>query len=450
MKPNRTVCGILLALAAATFLIAAILPSLSPDDATIPILNQKERADLYNHWLGVRFEKILPTLMRREKIDMWVVICREHAEDPVYWSLVPYPSMFAWRLTMFVYYLGETGLECLSINRYGGGDLHREFAAIYKPAWEPEALDPWQRLAQVIQARNPKKIAVNESKSFAFADGLTAENKTQLVQALGPELAARLVSSERLAVGWLETRTAEELEFYPRIVALNHQIVREAFSRRAITPGTTTIDDLAWWVRERLADLKLATWFQPMFYITRPGPSDPAKSRVILPGDMLRCDVGVTYLSFQADIQEIAYVLRDGETEAPKGLRDALALGNRLQDILVGEFREQRTGNEVLAAALKKARAEGLVSRIYSHPLGYYGHGPGPRIGLPDMQDGVPGMGDYPLYPNTVYAIELGLQAKIPEWNGMAIQMALEQDAAFTAHGVSFLDSRQTRIILIK
>jgi hypothetical protein len=450
MTPSRTVCVILLTLAAATMLCPAAGSLFSAEDASAPILSQKERTELYNRWLGVRFEKILPALMRREKIDMWVVICREHAEDPVYWSLVPYPSMFAWRLTMFVFSLGENGLECLSINRYGGGDLHREFAAIYKPAWEPEAIDPWQRLAQVIRARNPNKIAVNESKSFAFADGLTAENKTRLVQALSPEHAARLVSSERLAVGWLETRTAEELAFYPRIVALNHQIVREAFSRRAITPGTTTIDDLAWWVRERLAELKLATWFQPMFYITRPGPSDPAKSRVILPGDMLRCDVGVTYMSLQADIQEIAYVLRDGETEAPKGLRDALALGNRLQDILAGEFKENRMGNEILAAALKKAKAEGLVPRIYSHPLGYHGHGAGPRIGLPDMQDGVPGMGDYPLYPDTVYAIELGVQAKVPEWDNMTIQMALEQDASFTARGVSFLDGRQTRIILIK
>ena len=447
MKLKRTLSAVILS--AAAILIAFAPPSLLSDE-TSPILNQKERAELYNRWLGVRFEKILPALMRREKIDMWVVICREHNEDPVYWSLVPYPSMFAWRLTMFVYYLKGDALECLSINRYGGGDLHKEFGAIYNPAWEPETLDPWQRLAKVIRERNPKAIAINESRTFAFADGLSAENKTRLVQALGPDLAARLVSSERLAVGWLETRTPAELEFYPRIVALNHQIIREAFSRKVITPGVTTIDDLAWWIRERLAEMKLTTWFQPMFYIIRPGPADPARSRVVLPGDMLRCDIGVTYMSLCSDIQETAYVLRDGETDAPKGLRDAFALGNRLQDILAGEFKENRMGNEILAAALKKAGAEGLIPRIYSHPLGYNGHGAGPRIGLPDMQGGVPGMGDYPLHPDTVYAIELGVQARIPEWNNMALFVALEEDAAFTSRGVAFLDGRQTRIILIK
>jgi hypothetical protein len=435
-------------------LASAVVRSAPIQDASTvpksPILAQKERAALYNRWLAVRFEKVLPALMRREDIDMWVVICREHNEDPVYWSLVPSPSMFAWRTTMLVYHLGPAGLECLSINRYGGGDLHKEFAAIYKPAWEPENLDPWERLARIIRARDPRKIAINESREFPFADGLSAENKARLVQALGPDLSRRLISSERLAVGWLETRTVEELDFYPRIVAINHQIVREAFSTKVITPGLTTIDDLEWWVRERLDDLHLTTWFPPMFYILRAGSADPAKSRTILPGDLLRCDVGVVYMGLCSDIQEIAYVPRPGETDAPKGLTEAMALGNRLQDILAGEFRAGRTGNEVLAAALAKARAAGLVPRIYSHPLGYNGHGAGPRIGLPDMQDGVPGLGDYALHPDTVYAIELSVQAKIPEWNGLTIAMALEEDASFTARGVSFIDGRQTKIILVK
>jgi len=438
------------AVVSAAMILGAAIPPAQPRAAPEKILNQRERAELFNSWLDTRFSVLLPALMRREKIDMWVVICREHNEDPVYWSLVPQPSMFAWRLTMFVYALGDRGVECLSVNRYGSGDLHREFAAIYTPAWEPESLDPWERLARVIRERNPKKIAINESRTFAFADGLTADLKAQLVRALGPELAARLVSSERLAVGWLETRTPEELEFYSRIAALNHQLIREAFSRKAVTPGKTTIDDLSWWYRERLDELNLGTWFRPMFSIVRPGPFDPAKDRVILPGDMLRCDVGVTYMSLQADHQEIAYVLRPGESEAPKGLRQAMVLGNRLQDILIAEFREGRTGNEILASALAKAKTEGLAPRIYCHPLGYHGHGAGPRIGLPDMQNGVPGMGDYPLHLDTVHAIELGIQAKIPEWNDKEIFLPLEQDAALTAKGVAFLDGRQTEIILIR
>jgi hypothetical protein len=415
------------------------------------VLSMRERAAVYNRWLKPRLESVLPEIMRRENIDMWVVICREHNEDPVYPSLVPYPSMFAWRLTMFVYFdRGSAGLERLVVNRYGGGDLHKEFADYYQAAWAPENLDPWQRLAQIIRSRNPKKIAVNESETFAFADGLSAANKALLVRSLGPEYAKRLVSAERLVVGWLERRTPEELEFYPQIVALNHQIVVETFSRKVITPGVTTIDDLAWWVRERIADLKLATWFQPMFYIIRRQGLPARDTRTVQRGDLLRCDIGITYLSLNADIQQVAYVLLEGESDAPKGLKDALAMGNRLQDILIAEFKDKKSGNQILASALQAGKAAGLIPRIYSHPLGFHGHAAGTRIGLPDMQDGVPGMGEYPLYLDTCWAIELGVRAVIPEWGNQEIQMALEEDAAFTSRGIKFLDGRQTKIHLIK
>jgi len=360
--------------------------------------------------------------------------------------------MFAWRLTMFVYFDRgpSAGVERLSVNRYGSGDLHREFAQYYRAAWTPEDMDPWLRLAELIRARNPKRIAINESELFAMADGLSASTRARLTRALGPEYAARLVSAERVAVGWLETRSQEELDFYPGIVALNHQIVAEAFSRKAITPGVTSIDDLAWWVRERIAELKLTTWFQPMFYIIRRQATPSPDARTIQRGDLLRCDVGVTYLGLNADIQQVAYVLREGESDAPRGLRDALAKANRLQDILTGEFREGQTGNQVLASALAKAKGEGLTPTIYSHPLNYHGHGAGPRIGLPDMQGGVPGSGDYPLYFDTCYAIELNVRVRIPEWDNQEIVMALEEDAAFTSRGTRFLDGRQTQYHLIQ
>ena len=340
--------------------------------------------------------------MRREQIDMWVVICREHNEDPVYRTLVPHPSHFAWRLAMFVYFdRGPAGIERLVVNPYGSGDLHKAFADHYTPAFEPAGLDPWQRLGRLIRERNPRRIAVNESPTFAFADGLTAWSKAQLVQALGPDLAKRLVSSERLAVGWLERRSQGELEFYPRIVALTHGIVAEAFSSAVVKPGVTTIDDLAWWVRERIAESQ-ARDLVPADVLHRPAGVGGPASRVVQRGDLLRCDIGISYVGLTADIQQVAYVLRDGETEPPRGLRDALAKGNRLQDILAGEFKAGATGNADPASALRLARQEGLVPRIYSHPIGYDGHAAGSRVGLPDMQEGVPGMGDYPLYPTPV------------------------------------------------
>jgi len=418
-----------------------------------PLPGLKERAALYNGWLKERFDRILPGLMRREGIDMWIVVCREHAEDPVYPTLAPSPNMFAWRLSMLLFFDrgGADGVERISVNPYGSGDFNKEIGEFYKPGWSDPAEDPWARLARLVRERDPKRIAVNESKTFAFADGLSATLKAELLGALGPDLAGRIVSAERLAVGWLEKRTAAEIQFYRRLVAVNRAVAAEALSAKAITPGVTTVDDLSWWTRERFAALDVEPWFQPTFYILRragagvePGS---AASRVVMPGDVVRCDIGFSALGMTTDIQEVAYVLREGESEAPKGFAEALRLGNRLQDILAAEFREGRTGNEVLAAALSRARAEGLKPRIYSHPRDYYVHGAGPRIG---PGEGVPGMGDYPLYADTCWAIELGVDAAIPEWGGQSVFLALEQSAVFTAAGVEFPAGRQMEFHLIK
>jgi Xaa-Pro aminopeptidase len=409
------------------------------------VLGLKDQARVVDGWLKVRLDTVLPELMRREKFDMWLVVCEEYNEDPVYLTLVPFEDISARRLSMLVFYdKGEgQGIEKFTVSRYGIGDL-------YKSAWDP-AKDPdqWQRLAQVIKDRRPKRIGIDESETFAFGDGLTASLKERLVRVLGKEYASRLQSAERLAVGWLERRIPEELETYPHVVAIAHAIIAEAFSRDVITPGATTAEDVSWWMRERIRGLGLAAWFHPDISIQRPKTS-LTKGDVIHRGDLLHCDMGITYLRLNTDTQQHAYVLKERETDAPQGLKDALAQGNKLQDILLAEFREGRTGNEVLAAALAKAKSEGLKPSIYTHPLGYHGHAAGPTIGLWDQQNGVPGAGAYPLFYDTVYSIELNAKANAPEWDNQEVTIALEQDAAFTKKGTYFLDERQTKFFLIK
>ncbi len=408
------------------------------------ILGLEERAEVYDRWLRTRLDTTLPEIMRRERIGMWVVICREYNEDPVYLTLVPSTSMSARRLSMLVFYdKGKEGIERITVSRYGIGDF-------YKSVWDPDKVEQWERLAEIVKERNPKTIGINESATFAFGDGLSASHRAKLVEALGPEYSKRLVSAERLAVGWLERRIPGELEVYPHIVAIAHAIIAEAFSDKVITPGVTTTDQVVWWMRERIAELKLATWFQPSISIQRPKTREVKEGRVIHRGDLLHCDMGITYLGLNTDTQEHAYVLGPGEDDAPKGLKEALAQGNRLQDILLGEFKESRTGNEILAAALKKAKEEGLKPSIYTHPLGFHGHAAGPTIGLWDKQGGVPGQGDYPLYDDTCYSIELNIKASVPEWNGQEVQIALEEDAVFSRAGIFFIDGRQTRLYLIK
>jgi Xaa-Pro aminopeptidase len=408
------------------------------------ILTLREQAPVYNDWLKVRLERILPELMRQEGFDMWLVICRENNEDPVFSSLVPFTSMYASRTSMLVFTdKGTDGIERLTVSRSGIGPF-------YKSAWEPEKIDQWERLAQIIKERNPKRIGINESDTFNYGDGLTASLKKKLMATLPAELAGRVQSAERLAIRWLERRSSEEIEVYPQIVAIAHGIIAEAFSRRVITPGVTTTDDVVWYFRERSRQLGLTNWFQPSVSIQRPKDSPYKDSPVIHRGDWLHCDFGITYLKLNTDTQQVAYVLKEGETDAPQGLKDALAQGNRLQDIEMAELKTGRTGNQILAAALKRATGEGLKPSIYTHPLGVHGHAAGPTIGMWDKQDGVPGQGDFPLFEDTVHSIELNVRATVPEWGNQEVRVELEQDAVYTKNGPRWLDVRQTSLTLIR
>jgi len=428
----------------AILLLAALGPAARADEVPA-VLGLKEQAAVYDGWLTARLNRLLPELMRREKIDMWLVICEEYNEDPVYLSLVPFASLSARRLTMLVMFDrgGEKGVERFSVNRYGIGTL-------FPTVWKGGEEDQWQALAKAVKERNPKRIGIDESDVFAFGDGLSASLKRRLVEALGADTAKRLAGAERLAVGWLERRLPEEIEVYHHIAAIAHAIIAEAFSSAVITPGITTTSDVEWWMWEKVRALGQTTWFDPGISIQRPKESPYKDSPVIHRGDLLHCDFGINYLKLDTDTQQHAYVLRAGETDAPRGLKEALAQGNRLQDILLGEMKEGLTGNQVLAAALKGAKDEGLRPSIYTHPLGVHGHAAGPTIGLWDKQGGVPGPGDYPLFADTVYSIELNVKAAVPEWDGQDVQIALEQDAAFTRSGSFFLDRRQTELILIK
>jgi Xaa-Pro aminopeptidase len=433
-----------LAILAVLVVVSCLAPAASGHDYPA-VMTLKEQAAVYDGWLASRLSTLLPELMRREKIDMWLVICEEYNEDPVYLSLVPFASLSARRLTMLVMFDrgGDKGIEKFSVNRYGIGGL-------FPTVWKADQEGQWQALARAIKEREPQRIGINESDIFAFGDGLSASKKKALVQAIGPEYAKRLVGAERLAVGWLERRLPAEIEVYHHICAIAHAVIAEAFSNTVITPGVTTTEDVEWWIWEKFRSLGQTTWFNPGISLQRPAASPHKSSPVIHRGDLLHCDIGVNYLRLNTDTQQHAYVLLPGETDAPPGLKAALAQGNRLQDILLAEMKEGLTGNQILAAALKRAKDEGLRPSIYTHPLGVHGHAAGPTIGLWDKQGGVPGPGDYPLFPDTVYSIELNVRAAVAEWNGQDVQIALEQDAAFARSGTVFLDRRQTGLYLIR
>jgi len=417
------------------------------------ILPMRERAAVIDRWLEYRVQTVLPDLMRRSGIDLWVLISREYNEDPVLETFLPSKWQSARRRTILMVYDPGDGqpLETLAIARYGVGTL-------FEKAWDKETDgDQWQRLAELIAERDPKAIGINVSDTFALADGMTETEHALFEASLEPSLRERIVSAEPLAVGWLETRSDAEMAVYPQIVRIAHTILAEGLSETVIQPGVTTTNDVAWWYRDRIRELGLTAWFHPSVSLQRPQkPVMDQKAEiaakdddnVIQPGDLLHVDLGITYLRLNTDTQQHAYVLRPTETAPPADLRHAFETGNRLQDILTGEFETGRSGNEILASALAKAKREGITASIYTHPIGYHGHAAGPTIGMWDQQGGVPGAGDYPLYPNTAYAIELYAESNVPSFGG-PVRIKLEEDAIFDGDRVWYIDGRQREIYLI-
>jgi hypothetical protein len=411
--------------------------------AGLAIRSHREQAEVMRGFLVGRFERILPELMRRHGIDMWVVVTREYNDDPVFRSMAPLTTYASRRRTILVFHDRgpERGVERLSIGRF---DYDRLYTVV------PTHNDgQWAGLRAVIDERRPRMIAINTSRTFAHADGLSHTEHDALVAALGSEHAARLTAAEPLAVDWLERKLPEETAAYRDAMAIAHAIIREAFSSAVITPGVTTTDDVAWWMRQRVAELGLGQWFQPTVDLQRRGGSS-RDSRVIQRGDLLHCDFGIIYLGFSTDTQHNAYVLQDGETDAPAGLREGQRRGGRLQDIVFTHARAGVTGNAALAASLAQGRAEQLTPVIYCHPIGFHGHGAGPHIGMTDYQDGLPGMGDYRFQPETWHSIELNVSRPVPEWGGQVVRFALEEDAVLTPAGWRWILARQDDLHLVR
>lgn len=431
-----------------------LLFSLFAISAHAQILSERDRAQLKDELLADRLDQLLPQLMDATEIDMWLVISREYNEDPVMKTMLPATWLNARRRTILVFYRDNASntFEKLAVARY---DIGKNIVSAWDPEQQP---DQWARLVEIIQERNPKKIGINYSEHFGIADGLVKTDYEALLEAFPEALQDKLVSAEKLAIAWIETRTEKEMNVLKQMVQITHEIIDEAFSLEVIIPGTTTTDDVVWWMRQKVTDLGLDTWFHPTIDIQR--SKETLKSHIesfsgdkevqyIQPGDLLHCDFGITYLGLNTDCQQHAYVLDKGEEEVPAFLQNAFREGNRIQDIFTGNFIEGKTGNQILRMSLEQGKAEGMRPSIYTHPLGTFGHSAGTTFGMWDSQEGVPIGGDYPLHRNTVYAIELNTTVTIEEWQ-KDIRIMLEEAGFFGVNGFEYVLGRQEAIKAIK
>lgn len=402
----------------------------------------RDQYALCDELLKDRLENLMPRLLKECGVDMWLVLCREYNEDPVFKTITPQLVKNASRTSCFIFSLDQNGkYEALSLSR-----PNPRLAPFYIQAYDPKAESQYDAIAKAVAQRSPRKVAVNISVDCAQADGMSKMMYDNLYACLGD----RIIADDSIAIRWLETRTQKELELYPSIYRIAMDVLREAYSRDVITPGVTTTTDVEWYIMQRINDMGLDAWFAPDVDLQRRGGTDQRMSGVVIQeGDLLHTDMGISYLNLYTDSQRLGYVLREGETEIPAGILAGFARGNRFQDIVRENFVEGRTGNDIFFAAVEQAKGEGIRPMLYSHPIGFYGHGAGPSMGMYDNQGFVPLHGELKLHHDTCYALELNITETVPEWNGQDVCFMLEETIAYSGGKTSFMDGDRKTIIKI-
>jgi len=287
------------------------------------------------------------------------------------------------------------------------------------------------------------------------SDGITLDAYKFLASTLGKDYEARFVSGGVFIADFLDTRLPEELEEYRKAVTATDVLTRRAFSNEVITPGKTTVGDVRWWFLQQINNLGLTTWFQPDLRVQRQAKANlnsqqflsvADESTVLERGDLIHIDCGLIYMGLSTDWQKHGYILREGEKDAPAGLKNALKNTNKLQDAIFEKARVGMTGAEVYEAAMAQMKSENIEAMIYSHPIGTQGHGLGAAI---DFRKAVGGaeerfrLGSYT-------SIELNTSMNLPEWNNQKVTLMGEDDAVMTKKGFEFIRPRQTELYLIR
>jgi Xaa-Pro dipeptidase len=412
----------------------------------------REQLETRERWLRARLDRLLLPMMRRHKIDMWVVTNEEFHPDPVVPHVAP-PIPYQGRRDFFIFSdRGTERLERIAVVRYPEERLKRFFEVVNPPGRETAAA-----LRKIVEERKPRAIALNMGGVRGVTGSLTYDAHKFLSESLGPEHSAKFVPAAPLIVEYMDTRLPEELEHYRTAVHVTDILTRRAFSNEVITPGKTTVGDVRWWFLQQVSNLGLDVWFHPDIRVQRRDRevgktqqflSVADESVVLERGDVIHIDCGINYLGLSTDWQKMAYILRPGERDAPEGLRRALANTNRLQDALFKHIRAGAYGHEVYDATMADMKREGIEAMIYSHSVGTQGHALGAGIDFRRPAAGAPP--EPPFREGSYTSIELNTSTPVPEWGGQKVTIMMEDDAYLTAQGMRWFRPRQTSFYLIR
>lgn len=420
-----------------------------------PVLSIKKQTELFNENLEWKVNNVLPGIMEREGLEMWIIICFENDPDPVYRTLNTWPGDDARRLSILIFHNSKNGFKKLSATWHGPGASGYFYEGIFKDRTRG-AQGQFDAVAAYINKTDPANIGINYDPSviddFSHANGLSHFHYEKLYKVLDKKYQDRLCSAKNVVIGWYETRTPWEVSFFKTMAITAHELINEFYSNKVIIPDVTSRYEVRWWIVEKINSMGLDSWFFPSIDIIR-SPQNIDKygmDNVIRRGDLLHCDVGIEYMGMTTDMQHLAYVCEIDEDDAPEGLQKVYRKGLRFQEIVLEEMIEGRSGNEILKKVLERGNNESLNPVMYSHPVNYFGHGSGMTIGRTENQDFLPGSGEHPLYNNTSYALEFNVSGSVPEWNNTEVRMGFEENMIFSEGRAWLIDAYPESLYLIK
>jgi len=397
-----------------------------------------------------KYNLVLPEVMRENNIDMWIIMCREGNFDPLYGD-------------MGEGYVGHNGYYIFT--DVGKPRIERAVLGIEGYLLEETGAYDYfgseSELKDFVAKRDPKHIGLNMSKDIGSADGLSYTGRQELAALLGSTYEARFVSAEKLVSDFRSRHVASEIGVFAEAGDYSYQIAERALSNEVITPGVTTLEDVAWWMKEELFKRNLQSSFgMPSIYVTGPnGIEATSTDRIIRRGDLLMLDWGVGFMHMYTDMKRMAYVLKEGEKEVPKSIQHAFDEAVKVRAIVSGTIKAGITAkqNEI---NVYQALQDGGYSKIEfnkpnndsktdviigCHSVGDWGHGSGPSIAFFN-----PVQLTYVVKPTNLFSIELFAYTPLPEWGGKKLRIPLEDDAIVTARGVEWVYPINRKILVIK
>ena len=397
-----------------------------------------------------KFEQVLPQAMRANGIDMWIVAVKENHIDPLWEDLGRgYVSGVGY------YVFTDRGGDRIERAALGPDEYMVEESGAY------DIFAAASTLPAFVKERNPRRIGVNMSDEIGPADGLSHTMYQHLVKTLGEPYASRLVSAERVVSDFRSRLVASEIVAFGEAAGIAIRLTERALSNEVITVGKTTLEDVAWWLQDRLLDRALGSEFDmPSVYVTGPeGILATSSSRIIQPGDVMMIDWGVQLMNFGTDVKRVAYVLKPGELTPPKSIQAAFDKALAVRDVVKKAIKPGVRADQAMKAmdaALRaagygviefnKPNADDKTDVVYGfHPVGNTGHDIGPS--LTTWQ---PLQTTFNLHPQHLFSFEYFAYTPIAEWGGKKLRIPIEDDAILMENGIQFVHPANYRLLVVK